>query len=494
MTPGGGGSGLRRGVTILGLLAVGTAAGCGDGPGVTRPEAPAVTRIDAVPNPQNALSLLVDVASSGLATARALAWIPGDPPDSTPVRSVAGGAFRLAVLGLEAETAYRVAVEGWGERGEPVVSDTVEATTGALPDYLRYQADLLIGTMTGTVPGGYVVANLRRQPDAQYTVAFDFTGKLRWYRRWDQVGSFGEQGKDGNFVVFTGGTTGFTPLYGYYTEIAPDGEVVRTHRAPPLFYTDNHEILLTPGVGGPTAHFLSYDIRFLDLSDHGGSSRARVAGHQILRTGPGGDLEFRWDAWDHLDLDDWVLGTSPAACTLCDFDHPNSLDLDHDGNYILSVRNLSQVVKIDSRTGAVLWKLGGRSGEFTFSNDPDNGPSGQHCVRVLDSGHLLLYDNGTEHVPQETRVVEYSLDEDSRTATRVWEFRHVPAVYTPGLGSVQRLRNGNTFIGFGGAGLASLVDPAGMVLWEAELMIDDVPATRTYRFQDIVSLYDFEAP
>lgn len=470
------------------------ASGCGNDTNVVRPGRPEISRIDAFSNPQNVLSLLVDFDSSDLATARAVAWERDGTAEATPVGPVAGETARLAVLGLRPETDYRVAVEGWGENGDHATSDTVEVTTGALPIYLRYQAKLQIDVNPPNAPGGYVVANLRNQPDAMYTVAFDFTGRLRWYRHWDLVGSFGAQAEDGNFVVFTGTTTGYSASYGYYTEVGPDGEVVHTYTAPPPLYVDNHEILLTPGVGGATAHFLSYDIRFVDLSAWGGSSRARVAGHQILRYGPGGRLEFMWNTWDHLDLDDWVLGTPPAECTLCDFDHTNSLALDHDGNYLLSARNLSQVVKIDSGTGAVLWKLGGKSGEFTFVDDPENGFSGQHYVRALGKEHLLLYDNGVEHTPQESRAVEYALDVNARTATQVWEFRHQPPLYTPGLGSVQRLRNGNTFIGFGGAGVATLVGPSGNVIWEAELMIDDVPARRTYRFQDIVSLYNFQEP
>jgi len=480
-----------RGVWVLALV---LAAGCGDDDRVARPDTGSLTGVAAAPNPRNALSVLVDFESAGLTSVQATAWKPGEAPERTPVQAVGDGSHRLAVLGLSAETPYRVAVEGWGEGGLHVRSDSVEVTTGVLPIYMRYQVKLQLDVEPAVPPSGYLVANVRRQADSRFTVIFDFSGNLRWYRQWDVVGGFGEQAEDGNLTAFLGTTTGYNPSYGYYAEVGPDGEILRTHQAPPPLYTDNHEILLTPGLGGPTAHFLSYEIRTLDLSSRGGSATARVAGHQILRYGPGGNLEFMWNAWDHLDLDDWVLGTPPESCTLCDFDHPNSLAPDVDGDYILSVRNLSQVLKIDSGTGDILWRLGGRSGEFTFVNDPEDGFSGQHSVRVVGKNRLLLYDNGTEHVPQESRAVEYALDVGARTATLVWEHRHSPPLYTSALGSVQRLEDGSTLVGFGAAGVASLVSPAGVVLWEVELMIDDVPATRTYRFQRIASLYGAEAP
>jgi hypothetical protein len=70
----------------------------------------------------------------------------------------------------------------------------------------------------------------------------------------------------------------------------------------------------------------------------------------------------------------------------------------------------------------------------------------------------------------------------------VWEFRHVPPIYTPGLGLVQRLGDGATFIAYGQAGRATEVGPDGGVRWEAELRIDGEPAV-LYRMLRIASLY-----
>ena len=109
-------------------------------------------------------------------------------------------------------------------------------------------------------------------------------------------------------------------------------------------------------------------------------------------------------------------------------------------------------------------------------------------MQVLPNGNLLLFDNGLRHTERQSRAVEYRLDVPARTATMVWEFRHVPPLYTPFTGSVERLPNGNTVVAFAFSGAVVEVDPAGGVLWEAALVINGI-STVNYRMKRIQSLY-----
>src|SRR5260370_23683122 len=149
-----------------------------------------------------------------------------------------------------------------------------------------------------------------------------------------------------------------------------------------------------------------------------------------------GQVAFLWNAWDHFVLADWIepTGVNPPL----DFDRPNSLDFDLDGNYVASFRHMGEITKIDRRTGAIMWRLGGRNNQFTIVNDPLGGFSGQHSVRVLNNGNLLLYDNGLRHIPPESRAVEYHLDTGTRTATTGWQHGRVPAALSPVLGAAHR--------------------------------------------------------
>src|SRR6185503_18171487 len=123
-------------------------------------------------------------------------------------------------------------------------------------------------------------------------------------------------------------------------------------------------------------------------------------------------------------------------------DHPNAMTFDTAGNYVVSWRNLDQIMAIDPNNGNVLWRLGGTKSDFTFVNDPLNGFYKQHSVKVLANGDILLFDNGAGHVPAQSRAVEYRLDMTAKTATMVWESRHNPPLFAVFVGWVDRFMNG----------------------------------------------------
>jgi len=61
----------------------------------------------------------------------------------------------------------------------------------------------------------------------------------------------------------------------------------------------------------------------------------------------------------------------------------------------------------------------------------------------------LLFDNGVTKNPQQTRIVEFDIDEINKTALIVKEYTETGR-YFDIMGSVQKLTNGNYFIGWGG--------------------------------------------
>jgi hypothetical protein len=184
---------------------------------------------------------------------------------------------------------------------------------------------------------------------------------------------------------------------------------------------------------------------------------------------PDQQVVFQWNSWDHFQYDESVY-----AFETQDYAHLNSIALDHDDNWLLSSRGFSQVLKIDRTTGAVIWRLGGISSDFTFVNDPYDGFCGQHTAQRLDNGHILLFDNARDCLPEifgsrpdRSRAVEYALDEGDMTAEVVWSYERDGAV-AASQGSVQRLSNGNTMIGWGSGPnvLATEVTAEGEVAYE----------------------------
>jgi hypothetical protein len=480
---------MKRFARCLAVLLVYTA--CSDPVG-GNPRHTVLGRVDRIPAVSSAVRLTG--RAEGADSARARVWVSGGAVATTPARPVTDS-ISLVVAGLLPKTHYWVALETFGALGVER-SDSLEVVTDSLPTRLQN----LHFTVTGTAPGGYWMFPVFLD-SVGYLVAFDGAGSLRWYADLSPAMagvSLGvvRQMASGSFVVYVGGTSGWNPVQGQFVEVALDGTMGRRHFAPPPLYLDNHDVRFE--FGGDTVPdaivYFGYDLRTTDMSAFGGSATARVAGHYLLRQEIGGPVTFSWSAWDHFSLADWI--EEPLSLKTqdpIDFDHPNALTIDLDGNYLVSWRQFGQITKIDRNTSQIVWRLGGRANQFSFVNDPLGGFSGQHNIRVLPDGHLLLYDNGLRHAPPVSRAAEYAIDAAAKTATLVWEYRHTPSVYTPFTGSAERLTSGNTLIGWAGIGLVTEVTPAGTVVWEGQLAYKGQPVAM-YRALRVPDLYRMVTP
>ena len=111
----------------------------------------------------------------------------------------------------------------------------------------------------------------------------------------------------------------------------------------------------------------------------------------------------------------------------------------------MSNRHLNECTKINRQTGEIIWRLGGKNNQFVFINE-ELTFSFQHYFQSVPEkpNHYTLFDNGNLR-GDSSRVVEYELDIDNMTATKVWEY--MPnSRYSPSKGNAQRLTNGNTLI------------------------------------------------
>jgi arylsulfotransferase ASST len=444
-------------------------------------------------NPNNVLSALITFDTEG-DSARVVYAGKNQPPDSTPFIRLHQGTDTIAVLGLRPRTTYRGVIEI--SNGSSVArSDTLVYTTEDLPDLVRR----ISITTTGNAGSSLTLTSAQVGGDTVVAFAFDSSGTIRWYRRFpgkESVSGDLKQQPNGDFTLFRGLSFGSQHVPGEYIEFTPAGDSVRSITVAPPRYLDNHELLMTTGPDGKQLlHFFEYEHRPVNLSFVGVPSELPVAGHQLVRVREDGSTEFEWNAWDHVAPEEWIEPPPPDPLNPGepDYDHPNSLTFDRDGNYVASFRHLGQIMKINARSGEIMWRLGGTKNQFTFRNDPLNGFSAQHSARIMANGNLLLYDNGTRHNPPESRAVEYALDTTAMTATLVWQFRHAPIIYTPYVGLVQRLSNGNTSIAYAEAGHVTEVSGAGTVLWEADVKVDG-NAAFCYRLSRIVSLYRYQAP
>ncbi len=219
--------------------------------------------------------------------------------------------------------------------------------------------------------------------------------------------------------------------------------------------TDEHDIRILPNV-----HYLMLGNQFviMNLTSYHwfngngspGNSNANVLCGVIQELDENKNAVFTWKAVDHYQFADvqeqWLF--SPAVV---DWTHFNSVDLDNDGNILVSARNFSEVTKINRQTGDIIWRMGGKNNQFTFVNDPHNGFSGQHDARRISNGSITIFDNGFLNASlHPARGAEYAVNEQTHTAQLVWSHQYNNNSSSRFLGSVQRLSNSNTVISWGG--------------------------------------------
>jgi hypothetical protein len=219
------------------------------------------------------------------------------------------------------------------------------------------------------------------------------------------------------------------------------------------YATDFHTFSVSP-----EGHYLLVGREFVtvDMSQkvEGGKTYARVLNIIIQELDRQKNLVFQWNAYEHIDV---LSTTEDQSLTLSEIDpyHINTAKYDYDGNIIANFRNLDAVIKINRSNGQIMWIWGGskcKINQFTFTNDTRNGFTGfshQHDPKRLPNGNFLLFDNAVLNPSKSSRAVEYSINEQTKTATKVWEYEHSPAIFAEFQGNAQRLSNGNTMIGWG---------------------------------------------
>lgn len=205
----------------------------------------------------------------------------------------------------------------------------------------------------------------------------------------------------------------------------------------------------------PNGHMLmfAYSLESFDLTEYEGYPYAQLAGTTIQELDAEKKLVNQWRFWDEYDLS--IFEEKNLAREILDAVHTNSVELDHDGNLLMSSRAISTVAKINRQTGEVMWNLGGKFNDFSFigvdSSIVVNWFNG-HDLRRLDNGHISFFINNlTGSDPKTSKVAEFILDEENLTCELAWLYEPETATNSNAMGSAQKLPNDNYFIGWGTA-------------------------------------------
>ena len=175
-----------------------------------------------------------------------------------------------------------------------------------------------------------------------------------------------------------------------------------------------------------------------------------VISDRIKEVNRKGEVVWEWCVWEHIHPH--IYKTHECFNT----DHwPMVNGVYQDGFIIyLSLRTTSGIIAINKQTKDIIWEL-----KYPYVAQ-------QHCPVITKDGHILCFDNGNirPNSIHHSRIVEYDL----KTKELVWSYVDpMPAsFFSPYMGSVQRLWNGNTLICESAFGRLFEVTPEGETVWE----------------------------
>ncbi|HZT45097.1 MAG TPA: arylsulfotransferase family protein [Gaiellaceae bacterium] len=247
------------------------------------------------------------------------------------------------------------------------------------------------------------------------------------------------------------------------------------------YQCDVHEFTVTDK--GTALLAIANEIK-ADLTSVGGAADARLVEGIVQEV----DIKtnkvlFEWHSYTHVPpSESFRTEVTPAGNV--DYFHLNSIDVDTDGNLLVSARHTSTVYKIDRKSGRIMWRLGGKLNDFTMGAGAAF--NFQHDARRRPDGTITLFDNGatedpTEHVETYSRPLRLRINETTKTAALVRAY--VPAVQrsTWAMGNVQELPDGGVFVGWGTAGGMTEFDAEGNVRFDASFA-DGSASYRIFRF------------
>lgn len=237
----------------------------------------------------------------------------------------------------------------------------------------------------------------------------------------------------------------------FYIIMNENYKIIKKLKAHNGFTSDLHEFTTTKN---DTALFTSLKQVPRNLLRYGGPVNGYIDNYEIQEV----DIEtnkllFTWDVLDHVDPADSMVPASSASTTnnIWDCYHVNSIDLDTNGNMLISMRNMWAVYSIN-KSGEILWQLGGKQSNFTFGKNA--GFSWQHHARYRNHNKISVFDDAccetsTSSPQGQSRGLVLNLNFRTLVAKINKAYYHDPALYVPSQGDAQKLSNGNYFIGWG---------------------------------------------
>jgi len=339
----------------------------------------------------------------------------------------------------------------------------------------------------GTAPGDIFVAP-QWGPLQDGPMILDSRGQLLWFKSLPKgisAADFQTQTYQGRLVL-TWWQGYLNAGAGVGTDVINDSSYrqIATVQAGNGMQADLHEFLITQH---NTALTTAVNAVWWDTRSVGGTSHQIVLDSVVQEIDiPTGLVLFQWDSLDHVPLSDsydaiYKYKSSKDRAPYNYF-HINSVDLDDDGNLIVSARDTWTAYKVDYTSGAVIWRLGGKRSSFRLARGVYWAFQHDVRIRAQNDQFVTLFDDsaGPPAVHSQSRGIKLELDLKHMTAKQVESNVHQPPLSADYEGNVQQLPNLDNFVGWGAQPYFSEYNSRGSLIFDAHF-IDYTSSYRAYR-------------
>jgi arylsulfate sulfotransferase len=386
---------------------------------------------------------------------------PQDNPGKIQRSGVSAGEHhRIILFNVKPSTRYNYRINNINTNHK---SDVFDFETGMLPDDIVKTTGSLIDTSQFK---GYIL--VRKLSEKSSEVILDNEGDVVWYHVYDSVvrRPFTWTNKKSILSLYDSAQIVEHDLYGgTILDIKLDDYSISNRLHHEVLYNDGGEIVA-----------LTLDSAKMDLRKLGGSANQYIRADGIVILTTGG--EKKWE-WNLLNVHDPVKNPIGKIDLKQSLGHANSLAIDKDGHYVVSFRDFSQLWKVNSVDGSVIWKLG-ENGDFKM--DPESYFINQHSIHFNKQGELVMFDNGDKSRRPNSRVLSFQLDENTMEATVKTRVVLPLELSAYKMCSAELISEGKYLICTSRKeGIIAVVNDEGEILWRVDL---SHPSYRAYYLQE----------
>lgn len=374
-----------------------------------RENSTAIETVECSSVENNALRVNIDTKFSKDCEYSITYWLKDSPSESitTRIRQSEGLEGHDTLLFLYPESTYCFTVKVEGNDAEP--AGPFEFQTYSLPDDMP-QYTVKEG-VENKIPG-YIFQTQIAKPG--YIMISNTDGKVVWYQYIDQASRHfdfcAEEGKIWMLTGFKESSTGdFQRLakrilcIDFYGNVLHSWSIKDNEIDIPYAH---HEIRRMPD--GNIVVVSSFTKEY-DLTPLGGEPETTLYGDGFTIFNTEGKILRTWDFFGTLD---------PLNCSFIkpikrphDLLHANSFNWDSEGNYYMTFNQCSQLWKIDSKTGEVMYRVGP---DGNVALDKSGFAQGLHAATPLGPDRVLCLDNGSER--KSSRAIIYDINPETMTA------------------------------------------------------------------------------